>query len=241
MPLISASIPNLINGVSQQPPSLRLKTQGEEQLNAVSSVVSGLSKRPGTEHLKLLNDAGNVLQNISNIDTAFIHTVRRDNETLNTLIVTNDGTTAYTYMFDKVGNPLTLGGTATYLNSATNPKEDLSAVTIADYTYILNKKKVVAVDPALSPLPSTDVNRRYEALIYVKQGDYRSTYTLKARRTGNSWNSQSYTTGHSTNGSTTALQRLHKPQKTVSKLITLLLNYLASHCLQVSIKLVIIT
>ena len=50
-------------------------------------------------------------------------------------------------MFDKVGNPLTLGGTATYLNSATNPKEDLSAVTIADYTYILNKKKVVAITP----------------------------------------------------------------------------------------------
>lgn len=214
MPLISASIPNLINGVSQQPPSLRLKTQGEEQLNAVSSVVSGLSKRPGTEHLKLLNDAGNVLQNISNIDTAFIHTVRRDNETLNTLIVTNDGTTAYTYMFDKVGNPLTLGGTATYLNSATNPKADLSAVTIADYTYILNKKKVVAIDPALSPLPSTDVNRRYEALIYVKQGDYRSTYTLKARRTGNSWTSQSYTTGHSTNGSTTATQAAESSVKT---------------------------
>ena len=48
MALISQSIPNLINGVSQQPPSLRLNTQAELQENGLSSVVTGLSKRPCT-------------------------------------------------------------------------------------------------------------------------------------------------------------------------------------------------
>jgi hypothetical protein len=212
MPLISGSIPNLINGVSQQPPSLRLKTQAEVQENAVSSVVSGLLKRPGTEHLKLLTGSGNPLNGITNIDTAFIHSVRRDQDTLNTLVVTNVGGTANVYMFDRDGNPLTVTGNYAYLNSATNPKEDLAAVTVADYTYILNKKKNVAINSATTPLPST--SRRYEALVYVKQGDYQTKYTMKVRRPGGSWVTGTYTTGKSTNSSVADTQAAEASIKT---------------------------
>ena len=42
MPLISQSIPNLINGVSQQTATQRNITQAEEQLNAQSHLVEGL-------------------------------------------------------------------------------------------------------------------------------------------------------------------------------------------------------
>lgn len=214
MPLISGSIPNLINGVSQQPPSLRLKTQAEIQENGLSSVVAGLVKRPGTEHLRLMNESGAPLAGINGIDTAFIHSVRRDNETLNTLIVTNVSSTAYVYMFDKNGTSLSVSGDFSYLNSATNPKEDLAAVTIADYTYILNKKKAVSTRSDLTPLPSTNANRRYEALVYVRQGDYQTTYSLKVRRPGASWTTQSYTTGKSTNDTTTATNTAEASIKT---------------------------
>ena len=71
MALISQSIPNLINGVSQQPPSLRLSTQAELQENGLSNVVTGLSKRPSSSHIA---DLGT----ISDLDKAFIHTIRRD-------------------------------------------------------------------------------------------------------------------------------------------------------------------
>ena len=54
MALVSKSIPNLINGVSQQPPSLRLPTQGEAQENGLSDVVDGLKKRPPTKFLNKL-------------------------------------------------------------------------------------------------------------------------------------------------------------------------------------------
>ena len=54
MALVSKSIPNLINGVSQQPPTLRLESQGEEQENGLSDVVDGLKKRPPTEFIKTL-------------------------------------------------------------------------------------------------------------------------------------------------------------------------------------------
>ena len=55
MPLISSSIPNLINGVSQQPPALRLASQAEQVINCMPSPVEGLKKRPPFYHLKKLH------------------------------------------------------------------------------------------------------------------------------------------------------------------------------------------
>ena len=52
MPLINHSIPNLINGVSQQSESLRLGSQAESQVNGHASVVEGLKKRTPTEFVK---------------------------------------------------------------------------------------------------------------------------------------------------------------------------------------------
>ena len=54
MGLVSKSIPNLINGISQQPPSLRLSTQGEVQENGLSDVVDGLKKRPPSKFINKL-------------------------------------------------------------------------------------------------------------------------------------------------------------------------------------------
>ena len=40
----STSIPNLINGISQQPAEIRLPSQAERQINGLSSVARGLEK-----------------------------------------------------------------------------------------------------------------------------------------------------------------------------------------------------
>jgi len=48
MGLVSSSIPNLLNGVSQQPAPLRQPTQAEIQENGLSDVSDGLKKRPHT-------------------------------------------------------------------------------------------------------------------------------------------------------------------------------------------------
>jgi len=50
MGLVSSSIPNLLNGVSQQPAPLRQPTQAELQINGLSDVADGLKKRPNTEY-----------------------------------------------------------------------------------------------------------------------------------------------------------------------------------------------
>ena len=43
--LISQSVKNIVSGISQQPPVLRLPEQLEEQINGFSTEASGLQKR----------------------------------------------------------------------------------------------------------------------------------------------------------------------------------------------------
>jgi hypothetical protein len=207
MALINGTIPNMINGVSQQPPSLRLRTQAQLQENALSSVVSGLLKRPATEHIAELTTLTG-----KNVDNGFIHTSRRDAETLNSLVITNENGTPNLQLLDKDGTDLTVTGDLSYLASATSPMDDLAAVTIADVTYIVNKKVPVQIHPDTTPLQAA--NRRYECLVYVKQGDYRTTYTLSLRTVGGTWVNKSYETGYSTNDSTSATNAAEASVKT---------------------------
>lgn len=167
MSLVSAAIPNLINGVSQQPPSLRLKTQAELQENALSSVVTGLQKRPPTEHIADLGA-------MTDAEDAFIHTIRRDENEFYTLVITTDDIR----VFDKDGVPKQVNGSATYLSGLTTPSQEVQATTVADYTFIINKNTVVAKETAVSS------TRPKEALLYVKQGDYRTKYTVKITKGG---------------------------------------------------------
>ena len=55
--LVSSSIQNLLNGISQQPDTVRLPNQSAVQENGLSDVVFGLGKRPPTEHIKKLSAA----------------------------------------------------------------------------------------------------------------------------------------------------------------------------------------
>jgi len=168
MSLISHSIPNLINGVSQQPPSLRLKTQAEVQENGLSSVVKGLTKRPSSQLVANLGD-------IPNVDNAFIHDIRRDENEYYTLIITDSDIK----VIDKDGTERTVtNNQASYLSGLTNPREELAATTVADYTFILNKNVVTSEDTATSP------SRSKEALVYVKQGDYTTNYTIHITKGG---------------------------------------------------------
>jgi phage replication-related protein YjqB (UPF0714/DUF867 family) len=49
--VVSHEIPNFLQGVSQQNPVQRLKTNCSAQINFSSDVVRGLSKRPPTEYI----------------------------------------------------------------------------------------------------------------------------------------------------------------------------------------------
>ena len=121
MPLVNHAIPNLVNGISQQSESLRLGSQGESQINGVSSIVEGLSKRPPMDFIKRISTG--------TLTNPFIHTINRDTNERYILIITQnsievwgiDGT-QYT-----VNSPSGVG----YLNES-NCKANFEAITIAD-------------------------------------------------------------------------------------------------------------
>ncbi len=138
MPLITLAIPNLLNGVSQQPAQLRFPTQGESQENGYSSVVEGLVKRPPTEHVaKIINGA---------VGSCKIHTIDRD-ATEQYIVVLRDNALK---VFDKNGVEKTVtyeGSAQSYidLGSADDPNQVFKLLSIADYTFVVNTKKTTAM------------------------------------------------------------------------------------------------
>ena len=88
MSLVSRTIPNLVQGVSQQPEVLRLTSQASEQINGYSSVVEGLKKRPPTEYVAKLSSQ-------SSFGNAFIHTINRDTTERYIVVITNGAINVY--------------------------------------------------------------------------------------------------------------------------------------------------
>jgi len=159
--LISSSIPNLLNGVSQQADTVRLPNQFEIQENGLSDVVFGLGKRPPTEHIaKLSNDTNT---------NSKIHIINRDSTEQYVVIITNGGIKVYD--LDGVEKTV-IAPSLTYLNS-TSPILDINLVSVADYTFVVNKDITV--------LKSGNVTaaRPSEALFYVKNGQYKTSYKIK--------------------------------------------------------------
>jgi hypothetical protein len=161
MTLVSSSIPNLVNGVSQQPFTLRLASQGAIQENGLSTVSNGLKKRPPTQHIARLSDRIE--------GSAYIHEIVRDESERYTVIITNGDLKVY----DLEGNEKVVNfpNGKSYLNSS-DPSTSFRAVTVADYTFIVNKNVVVQPSSAVAPA------RAPEALVVVQNGLYSKTYSI---------------------------------------------------------------
>ena len=169
--LVSSTIPNLISGVSQQPWNVRLPTQAEEQVNCTSSVTDFLKRRPATRHLARIRD-------ITAANGIACHHINRDDT--EQYIVMADATSIY--IFDLEGNAKTVSitgtGAAGYLAAAaTTPNRDLRFLTINDYTFVLNRRVTVKTLPDLSP------KRPPEAIVFIKQASYNTTYSINLNGT----------------------------------------------------------
>jgi hypothetical protein len=170
MPLINTSVPNLIQGVSQQPDASRFAGQCEEQENALSSVADGLKKRPNTRHVaRLLEEA------IS--ENSFVHFIDRDDN--EKYVVLHDGTDLRVFNI-QTGVEGTINGASdkkftpasgSYLD-LTNPRENLKGLTVSDSTFLLNTSKVVGK----ATTRTLDFDK--ESWVFIKQGAYNATYTV---------------------------------------------------------------
>jgi len=163
MPLLTTSVPNLSQGVSQQPDNLRYPGQGETQVNAYSSVVDGLVKRPNSRYVGTLESSAISADSL-------VHVINHDSSNRHVLVITPS--TGVAKCYDTAdGSTVSTFSANTYINTA-KPQEDLKVLTIANTTYILNKTKTVG--------KTSDASAAYtkQAIVFVKQGDYSKEYTV---------------------------------------------------------------
>lgn len=162
--VVSQSIPNFLNGISQQTPTQRSVNQAEDQINFQNNIVDGLSKRPSLDYIATL-DASNVFPN-----TTKVWSIQRDENNQYIVAFYNGGVKVY----DLEGNEktVTIASGSSYLTS-TNPRRDFKLVNIADYTFIANKSKTVLADT------TTSAAKNEEFYINVVTTNYGREYTVE--------------------------------------------------------------
>lgn len=164
MPLYEQTIKNLKNGVSQQPDILRFPEQGEEQINAWSSESEGLQKRPPSLFVKRLADKGGLGAN------PYVHLINRDEQEKYYVVFT--GTSIRVFGLD--GTEYSVSGNMEYVKHS-QPREAFRVVTVADYTFVVNRAAVVAKG---STTAYRGYNTENRALINVRGGQYGRTLTV---------------------------------------------------------------
>ncbi len=168
---VAVTIPNLIQGVSQQPDPQRDPSQGEIQINGVSSIAEGLRKRDSSRTLAKVSSTG--------FGDAFFHTILRDQTEEYLSVITKDDIK----VFELDGTPVNVNfdpGAMDYLRAGpyavTSAQQEIRAVTIADYTFITNTNTPTATDPAVAPVPGRP--SPHECLVWVKQAVYGNEYKV---------------------------------------------------------------
>ena len=169
MPLISSSIPNLINGVSQQPAALRLASQCEQMVNCMPSPVEGLKKRPPAQHLAKLF-AGS-----AGAGRPFTTIVDRDG-TIQYLVLILDNDIKVFGLDGSVKTVATPDGTS-YLNITGEPSAVFRVASVADYTFIVNREKTAAMAATTSPTWGT------KSMVFIKSAEYATTYSITVNAT----------------------------------------------------------
>lgn len=175
MPTVDTPLSSLLNGVSQQAASLRHPTQCEEMINFLPDLAKGLIKRPPFRHIaEIMATAPS--------ENLFVHWVNRGPGAQYFLVIENGDLNVYGT--DGSAEALAFPDGKAYL-TATNPRAAFKAVTVADYTFILNTEKTVTMRAATNGDTLTGTVQTFSDLpaspstgnVYKIQGDESSDFT----------------------------------------------------------------
>ena len=166
MGLVSQSVKNLKGGISQQPDILRFPNQGAKQVNGWSSETQGLQKRPPTKFVKRFGAPG------SWGSKPLVHLVNRDSFEQYYMVFTGSGVA----VVDLKGNSFNVRGYDGYANCE-DPRGDLRLITVADYTFVVNRRTVVKMGSELTHPTYRKLNTR--ALVACRGGQYGRTCVVE--------------------------------------------------------------
>jgi len=167
MAIVSRAIPTLLRGVSQASDSTKQPDHADIQDNADSSPVQGLQKRSGTQYLATLSS----FPTDSNVH---IHTINRDTTERYVSVFTNGAIKVYE--IDGTLKTVNTPDGTTYL-ATSNPRSEIKTVTIADFTFVVNTSKVIAMDSTPSGGTQT------QAIVFFNQVSDKTSYTVTVNST----------------------------------------------------------
>lgn len=169
MALTTRTLPSIMNGISQQPAILRATDQTADELNTWSKIANGLSRRPPTQNVASITG-------LPAAGTYSLHHINRDiNERYNVIIANGS-----IRVFDGItGVEKTVNAPRGY--SYLNQTGDVyRAVTVADYTFIVNITKTVALaggTPASAPTANGGLGQSAGGTLAATTYYVRSTFT----------------------------------------------------------------
>ena len=205
MPNVSTTVPNLIQGVSQQSPSLRFNGQCEAQTNAVGSVLKGLIKRPYAQlvdSIDIASEYGGVsitnkdyyffINRGESIQTAGAAQGQKATERYVGIVYGAAADASKLRIFNlDTGAPATItlkdAAEATVSTAAEASLPDyfdcpgldrvnyIKSATYADTTYLLNTTVTAAKDTT----SRTNAHKKHDALAFIKIGAQGTKYQLK--------------------------------------------------------------
>lgn len=160
--LVEQSIKTLYQGVSRQPDPVRLPGQMEHADNILVSVVTGgFESRPASRHITNFDFIGED-------DSPAVYAYSRDNQEQYVIVINND--TLRVFDLDGVEYTVNSPDGLAYIQDCGD--QDISFVTIADYTLICNRNKVVEMLPTSYVSPN-------QALINCRTTNANTSYTIK--------------------------------------------------------------
>lgn len=189
MSLKQQTVPNMVQGVSQQAAQSRRDTQCEAQFDMLNQAVEGATARPGFELIEHLDTEDN--------EGAFFYDIIRDDDERYTVIIKDGGLRVVNYLTGAECIVNELEDVSAYLKSMTDmpdapvgalDRDYWCATTGEDDTFIASKLIQPAMDDTLSP------SRPAEALFWFRGGGYKLTYQISIKRHTGVWYSWAYTT-----------------------------------------------
>ena len=163
--LISQQLRSLINGISRQPAVQRLESQAENQLNCLSDVSKGVTRRPPAEHIALA--AGHLASGVPT-EGFFTHVIDLGINGQYLLFIEDGDINVYDLAdgTEVTVNDSAAGTAGTYdylATSGATSRDSFAAVTVADATFIVNKTLPVA----MSGVTSADRENAHEFLLFI--------------------------------------------------------------------------
>ena len=165
---ITQTIPNLTQGISQQPDEYKIPGQVKDMVNALPDVSQGLLKRPAGKFVASLSDG----TKNSSSNGRWFHYYRDENEQYIGQIHRDGTVRIWDCLTGNEKNVVNAIGNQNYLTHTGD--EDIQTLTLNDFTYLNNRTKTVEMDTTTEP----DINFKKEIFIELKSISYAKQYAV---------------------------------------------------------------